>query len=228
MRPLAWYIPTALLFATAALANTEKTIFIAPSAITLPDAEPQLDALNLDTLTYSHSKLRRSLNVAFPSEEAARGLDSWYLLRGLNEGQRYEVRICWAAIQPTEFWLNVYNISHVFDSPYLIQSLAGFAELQVSQPPAEDNALKPEYSTGTILFLHVQAAADYFTTNKTLMQHPEPVDVDIILDPYLANVLPVSLLSTAAYIIVLAVVAWFVSDKIASLLKTEQHKQHAD
>lgn len=89
---------TALLFAPAALANTEKIIFIAPSAITLPDAEPQLHALNLDTITYTHSNVRTSLAVAFRSEEAPRGLDSWYLLQGLNEGQRYEVRICWAAI----------------------------------------------------------------------------------------------------------------------------------
>lgn len=60
------------------------------------------------------------------------------------------------------------------------------------------------------------------------MQHPEPVDVDIILDPYLANALPVSLLPTAAYIIVLAVVAWFISRKIADLLRPEEHKQHAE
>lgn len=88
----------AFLFATAALANTEKTIFIAPPAISLPDAEPQLAALNLDTLAYSHSKIRRALSVAFPTEEAPQGLESWYLLQGLNEGQRHEVRICWAAI----------------------------------------------------------------------------------------------------------------------------------
>lgn len=97
MRPLACFT-TAVLFATAALANTEKTIFVAPPAVTLPDAEPSLDALNLDTLTYTHCKLRRAVSVAFPSEEAPKGLDSWYLLQGLNEGQRYEVRICWAAI----------------------------------------------------------------------------------------------------------------------------------
>ena len=117
----------------------------------------------------------------------------------------------------------------MFDTPRLIQSLAGYAESQASQPHAEDiDAVKPDYSKGTVLFLHVQAVADYFTTNKTLMQHPEPVDVDIILDPYLANVLPASLLPTAGYIIVLAVVAWFVSNKIAALLKPEQNKQHTD
>lgn len=98
MRFLASCFTTALLFAPAALANTEKTIFIAPSAIALPDAGPQLHALNLETITYTHSKVRTSLAIAFPTEEAPRGLDSWYLLQGLNQGQRYEVRICWAAI----------------------------------------------------------------------------------------------------------------------------------
>lgn len=41
------------------------------------------------------------------------------------------------------------------------------------------------------------------------MQHPPSVDVDIILDPYLANVFPQSLLPTAAYIVLLAVAAFF-------------------
>lgn len=117
----------------------------------------------------------------------------------------------------------------MFDTPHLIQSLAGFAELQASQPQAEDNnPPRLDYSTGTILFLHVQSAADYFTTNKTLMQYPPPVDIDIILDPYLANVFPVSLLPTAAYIIVLAIGAWLLSGKIWDLLKPQGHKQHKD
>jgi hypothetical protein len=33
------------------------------------------------------------------------------------------------------------------------------------------------------------------------MRHPQPVDVDIILDPYLANIFPASLLPTAIYIV---------------------------
>ena len=60
------------------------------------------------------------------------------------------------------------------------------------------------------------------------MQQPEPVDVDIILDPYLANVFPASLLPTAAYILVLAVGAWFLSGKIWLLLKPEEIKSHVD
>ena len=44
-----------------------------------------------------------------------------------------------------------------------------------------------------MLFLRVRAAADFFTTNKELMSSPPPVDVDLILDPYVSNVFPRSL-----------------------------------
>lgn len=87
-----------LLLATTSLANTEKTIFIAPAVIALPDATPGLDALSLDTISTAKTTLRTALPVTFPTEDHPHGLDAWYLLQGLDEGQRYEVRICWAAI----------------------------------------------------------------------------------------------------------------------------------
>ncbi|EME47445.1 hypothetical protein DOTSEDRAFT_69389 [Dothistroma septosporum NZE10] len=201
---------------TAALANTEKTIFIAPSAIILPHSGASLNALQLDTLTPADSALRTAIPVLFPSADHPKGHESWYLLRGLKAGQRHEIRICWAAIQPTEFWLDVYNITHVFDTPNLIQSLAAFAEEQASSSQA---VAKFDPSAETILLLHVRAAADYFTTNRSLMLQPEPVDVDIILDPYLLNVFPASLLSTAIYLVVLAVGGWYLSGKIWRLLQ---------
>lgn len=43
------------------------------------------------------------------------------------------------------------------------------------------------------------------------MQTVPPVLVDIILDPYVLNVLPRSLVPTAAYILVVAVASWFLS-----------------
>lgn len=43
------------------------------------------------------------------------------------------------------------------------------------------------------------------------MQQPPLVDVEIILDPYVANIFPESLLPTAAYIVILAVVSFFLS-----------------
>jgi hypothetical protein len=50
--------------------------------------------------------------------------------------------------------------------------------------------------------------------NKTLMGHVPPVFVDIILDPYIFNVFPQSLVPTAAYIVLLAIGSWYLSKYI--------------
>lgn len=42
-----------------------------------------------------------------------------------------------------------------------------------------------------------------------------PVYVDIILDPFIFNVLPRSLLPTVAYIILLAIGSWYLSKHIS-------------
>lgn len=46
------------------------------------------------------------------------------------------------------------------------------------------------------------------------MANPPPVEVDIILDPYLLNIFPRSLVPTAVYIIIVAVCAWVVSQLV--------------
>jgi len=71
----------------------------------------------------------------------------------------------------------------------------------------------------SLLLLQIKASADYFTGDKSLMKDPPPVLVDLILDPYLLNVIPRSLVPTAGYIAVIAVASWFVSRSIASKLK---------
>jgi hypothetical protein len=73
-------------------------------------------------------------------------------------------------------------------------------------------------SQKSILLLQIFAAADYFSLNKTLMSDVPPVLVDIILDPYLLNIFPKSLVPTAGYLIVLAVGAWFISGVIWRIL----------
>jgi hypothetical protein len=62
------------------------------------------------------------------------------------------------------------------------------------------------------------------------MRHLRPVtDVDLVLDPYLLNIFPQSLLPTAAYIIVLAVASWFLSGFAWSKLQVfVQRKRHVD
>jgi hypothetical protein len=95
---LACFTSLFALWVATAYANTEKAIFLAPPAINIPEIQPGFRDLNLHALSPQHPSQRLALPVAFPSTEQPRGLESWYLLQGLNEGQRYELRICWAAI----------------------------------------------------------------------------------------------------------------------------------
>lgn len=78
-------------------ANTEKIIFSAPDEINLGDAHPNLLDLRLQTFTTSKLQLHTILPVAFPNDQEPHGVQSWYLLQTLTEGQRYEVRVCWPA-----------------------------------------------------------------------------------------------------------------------------------
>lgn len=83
--------------AVPAIANVEKTIFTAPDSTDFGDARPNLIDLRLDILSPESLSIRTVLPVIFPTEKHPRGLSSWYTLNSLRPGQRYEVRICWAA-----------------------------------------------------------------------------------------------------------------------------------
>ena len=98
------------LLVASALANTEKAIFTAPRTITFTDSNPSLDVLQLQSITHSENTLRTPLHVVFPSEETPRGSDHWFLLRDLNPQQRYELRVCWAAV--VRIWSLLQLISH--------------------------------------------------------------------------------------------------------------------
>ncbi|KAI5207855.1 hypothetical protein E4T39_01727 [Aureobasidium subglaciale] len=201
------------LLVVPAIANVEKTIFTAPDSVAFGDARPNLIDLQLVSLSPKKLAVRTVLPVVFPVERHPRGSSSWYLLDGLRPGQRYEVRICWAATQPTDFILEPFEVTTVFDNPTLLQDLSAYAEEHQSLLAGEDfdDSSEPTVVKRSALFLRIQSAANFYTTNKELMQHPPPVNVDIILDPYLLNVFPQSLLPTAAYILVLALASWFLS-----------------
>lgn len=165
-------------------ANTEKTIFLGPEPINVPDLKPSFENLDLITLNPQQSTVRLPLQRAFPNSSHPKGLSSWYLLSNLEKDRRYEVRICWAATEPTEFWLQEHTVDHVFDTSALISDLATFSEANNHDPrhfSASAQALKGVKVEGhqSLLFLHIHSAADYFTTNETLMTDPPPVLVDI-------------------------------------------------
>lgn len=114
--------------------------------------------------------------------------------------------------QPTSFTLTTYSIPQVLEEPDLVTSLAHY---EISHTPSaeEDGKERGDFETkeSSKLLLRVVTAADYFTDDEKLMKHPEPVHVDLILDPFLYNVLPRSLAPTVMYIAALVPVAWIVA-----------------
>lgn len=69
----------------------------------------------------------------------------------------------------------------MFDTPLLIQSLAHYSEQLPDTKRKEGPPLNLEASpvAQSLLLLRVQAAASYYSTNRTLMDFPQPVDADI-------------------------------------------------
>ena len=198
LQSLAWCI-------LPVLGNVEKTIFLAPEPIHIPQQHPNLGNLKLEVLSPLNATLRCQLPAAFPKPGFDKGEESWFLLDGLRQHQYYEVRICWAATvsrhaprlkslpfprflgterriqEPTSFTLDTYSLAAAFDTPELITSLAAYSESRQSSPSPVQYSRSHLLKAGpsSVLFLRILAAADYFTTNKTLMQNVPLVNVDI-------------------------------------------------
>jgi len=81
----------------AVAANTEKVIFLGPSSLQVPVEHPTLEDLQLEALSPQQWSLRTHLQAEFPNNASKYGQSSWMILHRLQESQRYEVRICWAA-----------------------------------------------------------------------------------------------------------------------------------
>lgn len=84
-------------YVQTAIGNVEKTIFVASNALTIPSDGPTFDNLQLQSLSPANSTVRTKLPARFPSDDSPGGVTSWFILEQLSEGQRYEVRVCWAA-----------------------------------------------------------------------------------------------------------------------------------
>ncbi|KAJ5648565.1 hypothetical protein N7490_004937 [Penicillium lividum] len=208
------------LFTNIVHANVEKTIFLAPPAVTFPSGEAALDDLGLERLSPENHIVRAQLNASFPTTEAPEGTESWFFLENLKPGQRYEVR------QPTSFKVSTHSLSTTIEDISLFSSLSIFstARLAAGDMQLQENAARSASShkrgetspdtaltTDSVLFLRIQAAADYFSHKESLMKTVPAVSVDLILDPFLWNVFPRSLVWTAGWVVVVAVTAGFVA-----------------
>ncbi|KAL2812083.1 hypothetical protein BJX63DRAFT_262583 [Aspergillus granulosus] len=211
------YITTAFL-ALLVAANVEKTIFVAPSPLAISTLNPALEDLDLERLSPENGMLRTSINASFPTANNP-GTDSWYFLENLNPGQRYEVRICWLATQPTDFTLRTYTLPEILEDHTLLSSISAYSAVQQSQKTLSYNHRATSQDTatsGSMLFLRIVAAADYFSLNRELMENVPPVLGDIILDPFLGNIFPRSLVPTACWVGVVAVLAVVVAKWVAA------------
>ncbi|KAI5928129.1 hypothetical protein F4810DRAFT_706023 [Camillea tinctor] len=244
-RLLLRYIYLMTLLSSVVLANTEKAIFLGPPAVDIPpihsisssrsssnsdNGNNILDNLHVHVLTPDNHALRTHLEAQFPSNPFHHGKPTWLILDELTEGQRYEVRVCWAATQPTAFKVNTFELQTVLETPELLSELSGFSSAQLQLNKAHDEIQEPGSAKpsgaalrsgrkASLLFLQILAAADYYTMNNTLMQHVPPVHVDIILDPFILNLLPRSLVPTVAYIIAVSLVSWFTAQRISTCIR---------
>jgi hypothetical protein len=132
--------------------------------------------------------------------------------------------------QPTAFTLDTFELSQVWETPELITSLANYS-YSLLENAAPDEEGKPRIISknaaqqggeraASVLLLRILAVADYFTDDMELMTNPSPVYVDIILDPFLFNLLPESLLPTVGYLLAVAALSWPIAQKISSWLQT--------
>ncbi|KAL7803388.1 hypothetical protein V8C44DRAFT_344251 [Trichoderma aethiopicum] len=221
-------LPILALLSPITTANTEKVIFTAPPPISLETISSSAlnnNNNNLPVLGPSTSlSIRTNLTRVFPpstttnDDEQQRGYPSWLVLQDLVPGQRYELRVCWSALEPTDFSLDIYPLNTILSTPHLLQSLSQHAtslSLSNQQPQHHHHPSSDETS---ILLLRVLAAADYFSHHQSLMKDPPPVLVDLILDPYVYNVLPQSLVPTVCYLVVVGVASWFVARWAAGAL----------
>ena len=83
--------------------------------------------------------------------------------------------------QPTKFWLDVHQITEVFETPLLVSSLAAYSERRqdLGLEDAEYTEADSSTPSKSVLFLQIHSAADFFSSNRTLMEFPPAVDVDI-------------------------------------------------
>ncbi|KIW18077.1 hypothetical protein PV08_02364 [Exophiala spinifera] len=208
-----------LTYSQTAYSNVEKVIFTSSLAEPYP-TDASFANLLLVPLSEERPTVRTELDVSFPNSSARDGQVHWFFLEGLRPQQRYEVRICWPATQPTAFSLATFPVDAVLSDSSLLLSVSDYAYGRHEKLSAGDmeslqqrkTAVRPDT---TILFLQILAAADYFSLNDTLMTAPPPVIVDIILDRYIWNVFPESLIPTALYLVLIAAFAWLFSGWMA-------------
>jgi hypothetical protein len=79
---------------------------------------------------------------------------------------------------PTDFYLETFLPTEILESPQLQSSVAEYGEerggdpFEYSKEPVDKDPL-------SALFLRIEAAASFYSTDQKLMEYPPEVDIDI-------------------------------------------------
>ncbi|PWW72681.1 hypothetical protein C7212DRAFT_226101, partial [Tuber magnatum] len=114
--------------------------------------------------------------------------------------------------------LNIYTASQLLDKPPLLANMTAYSSRQLSLSPINELSV-PSTAPRSVLYLVIQAKADYYTHEKHRMETPDPVEVEIILDPFILNVLPESLLPIVITIVLIALSAFWASGRVYNALR---------
>jgi hypothetical protein len=128
--------------------------------------------------------------------------------------------------------VDTFALSTVRDSPELLASLQTYsasreAEALAAKDSSSSSSSSEQEDESSVLLLRILAAADYFTTDAALMNDVPPVDVDIILDAFLFNVVPRSLVHKVVWLAAVAVVGFFVARNLVLWFQFQSAKGKA-
>ncbi|KAF8455387.1 hypothetical protein BGX38DRAFT_1267308 [Terfezia claveryi] len=215
-----------LTFLPSALANVEKVIFI-PNSPTDPPLQLTRIPSNLIRLSPNSPRLSTALNLTTnitgrERDEGGNGRGgegegeeraTWAVLEKLNLGKRYEVRIIWAATEPAKFELGVFTAVEVGEMGVEGLVIQGEEKGGKEEERKEAN----DGSQGIVMYLRVLAKKDPY--------NPDPVKIELILDPFLWNILPESLLCIGVVVVLVAGAAWWVSGRVERWLSMVARQQ---
>lgn len=110
--------------------------------------------------------------------------------------------------------METYTVSDILAEPGLL-----WTPVPAQLPDNHDELLAPATAAQeSALFLRIQAAADFYTLNASLLNNPPAVEVDLSLDPYVFNVIPRSLLPIGIYLSFVVIASLFLSRAVARWL----------
>lgn len=145
--------------------------------------------------------------------------------------------------QPTAFTLSTYTLPEILEDRALLSAISLYSSSQLATSPPQaattprrlggrSGVADSEPGADSVLFLRISAAADYFSLEQSLMEDVPPVLADVILDPFLGNVFPKSLVPTACWISVVAclaiVVARWISREFTRVVNSTDIRDHQD